>query len=87
MLKDNPPIHIEFEYKNKKYPIDILEGISFVHEDPYIKGVYSWFWWEEGNGSCDCNRSVEIQEYYPDFPELDCGHEIKIINKKILTEN
>ena len=21
---------------------------------------YSEFWWEEGNGSCDCNRGLEF---------------------------
>lgn len=40
------------------------------------------FMFEEGNYSCDCNRSLFIRwEYGEDaIPELQCGEEIKMID-------
>lgn len=38
----------------------------------------SFFWWTEGNGSCDCNRAiafgVEVRaQMYAQFPGVCCG--------------
>jgi hypothetical protein len=42
------------------------------------------FMWEEGNWSCDCNKSLMIQRQVdPDFPEMDCGDEIKLVKLEI----
>jgi len=40
--------------------------------------------WEDGNWSCDCNRSMMIREQCdPTFPELPCGDTIEIVGKPI----
>lgn len=45
------------------------------------------FWWEEGNGGCDCNRSIFIKRFCdPDFPDMTCGHEIELLGIKFLKE-
>ena len=76
-MKDNPPIWIKFLFKGNEFYIENKDKISFVHwEKEYHQ--YNWFWWEEGNGSCDCNRSLEIIRTYPEFKELNCGDEITI---------
>lgn len=36
------------------------------------------YFWTEGDYSCDCNRSRELRCVYPEFPELECGDEIKL---------
>ena len=41
------------------------------------------FMFEEGNYSCDCNKSIFIRQYCDkDFPEMECGQKIKLINLK-----
>ena len=47
----------------------------------------SSFWWEEGNGSCDCNRSIWINRQFPEVEEMECEEKIKLIDYKILSSN
>lgn len=45
----------------------------------------SLYWWEDGNGSCDCNRGREFYRSNGIEADPKCGHEsflIKIINPK-----
>jgi len=38
------------------------------------------FIWEDGNNSCDCNRSLMIRtQCDPAFPELPCGDTIEMV--------
>jgi hypothetical protein len=38
------------------------------------------FIWEDGNYSCDCNRSLFIQRCCDEtFPDFKCGDEIELI--------
>ena len=67
--------HLVFEYQSKRYEIDDVWAWEWVDEDT-PEGME--FWWTEGNGGCDCNRSLYISKSYPDFPELDCGDEIEL---------
>lgn len=41
------------------------------------------YMYEDGNYSCDCNRSAFIQAIDPAFPELECGSEIKLVNLQV----
>jgi hypothetical protein len=42
------------------------------------------FMFEEGNYSCDCNKSLFINRHCDDkFKELDCGDEIELIELDI----
>jgi len=85
-IKDNPPIHINFKYKGKEYPIDLYDDITFVSWNSWGDNIWNWWWWEEGNGSCDCNRSMQIQKVYSEFPELDCGENIEMIDYYVLKD-
>lgn len=43
------------------------------------------FWWEEGNGGCDCNRSKAIKRYCDEnFSLMTCGHEIKLVSLEFI---
>ena len=84
MKKDNPPIKLVFGYKGKEYPMEKRGEITFVNWDKEMD-EWSWFWWEDGNGSCDCNRSITIREEYPDFEKLKCGGEIELLDWEVLS--
>jgi len=61
------------EYKGKKYCI-IHEWAEYYPLDGAI------YMWEEGNYSCDCNRSIFIQDKVDkSFEIMDCGDEIKLV--------
>jgi len=62
---------ITLEYKNQKY--------SFIDKNT------TYFMWEEGNYSCDCNKSLFIQRNCcPDFPEMECGDRITLVSMEDL---
>lgn len=64
-------IKIKLKYKNKEYIIEDDYPYDHYYYDglPYI--------WEEGNYSCDCNKSLFIiNQCDENFPELPCGDEI-----------
>lgn len=54
---------------------------EFQYAYPVESAYYMFF---EGNYSCDCNRSLFLSRKYKDFPELDCGHEIEMVNFKVI---
>jgi hypothetical protein len=35
------------------------------------EGENSWYWWDSGNYSCDCNRYLEFERAGGGDPELD----------------
>ena len=42
------------------------------------------FMWTDGNYGCDCNRALFIAEYCdPEFPEMDCGDEIAVLDLQV----
>jgi len=68
------------EYKGKTYVV--TEDYNNSSDD----GIE--FMWEEGNWSCDCNKSLMIQRQVdPSFPDMDCGHEIKLTKLTISPGN
>lgn len=60
-------------YNNKTYHLEY----DFGYEYPEESANFMFF---EGNYSCDCNKSLFIQDIEENFPELNCGDEIKIQN-------
>lgn len=67
------------------------EGTDYIFIDDHSSFNYdgadepSSFWWEEGNGACDCNRSLFIQRHcYENFKEMPCGDEIKLISLEFI---
>lgn len=76
-------IWLKFRYKDKEYYIETDRFLPFWDEE---WEHWNWFWWEEGNGGCDCNRSITIREKYPDFPDMGCGDEIELYDYDFLKE-
>ena len=63
-------------YKNKPYYYEY----DFGYEYEEGSAQFMFFC---GNYSCDCNKSIFLQEVYKEVEELDCGEEIQIENFKI----
>ena len=65
----------DLKYKDMVYTIHC----DFGYEYPEEQAI---FMFEDGNYSCDCNRSLFIQDEYGEnaIQELDCGEEIKMVN-------
>jgi hypothetical protein len=46
-----------------------------------------FFMYEDGNYSCDCNRSIFIKQYCDqEFEEIACGEEIKLVSLEVEVE-
>lgn len=72
--------HIELEYKGIRYRIDDKWNDMPGTSTDELKELMI-FWWEQGNGACDCNRSLEIgRQCDHEFPHLLCGDDIKLIS-------
>lgn len=72
MTRQRPVAILKFSYDGKEYDcIDDSFGAEYKSDDV-------GYWWEEGNGACDCNRSSHIRHKYPEFPELPCGNKIEL---------
>ena len=65
----------DLKYKDMVYTIHC----DFGYEYPEEQAI---FMFEDGNYSCDCNRSLFIQDEYGEnaIQELDCGEEIEMLN-------
>ena len=65
----------KFQYKEKEFLIHYDFGYEYEEE-------LAEFQFLENNYSCDCNRSLFIRREYGEdsIPELDCGHEIKLLD-------
>jgi hypothetical protein len=63
---------LTFEYKGKQYEVE------YDFEEDYPLDTARWMF-EQGNYSCDDNRSIFIQEKYPEFPLHGCGDQIKLV--------
>lgn len=44
--------------------------------------VSTEFMWTDGNYSCDCNRSIFMNEADPTIPLLECGSQIQLLGLK-----
>lgn len=68
----------DFKYKDRVFTIHY----DFGYEYPEERAI---FMFEDGNYSCDCNRSLIIQEEYGEdaIDELDCGEKIELIDYHI----
>lgn len=63
------------KYQEKEYIIHFDFGYEFPEEQAI-------FMFEDGNYSCDCNKSLFIQREYGEhvIPELNCGDEIELLD-------
>lgn len=70
MVKNKKIAYVTLRYGGRLYVVE--EECDFDTED---EGIF--FMWEEGNWSCDCNRSLFIQQQVDDkFPKLPCSSEV-----------
>lgn len=80
--EDGPMSHkrtvasVVFKYDGHTYVTQ--QDFGYEYPDDSVHYMY-----EDGNYSCDCNRSTFIQEIDPEFPHMDCGHTIELVNLKI----
>lgn len=78
-IKDGEMTHkrtvavMDFIYQDKVYHYEYDFGYEYSEDA-------AEFMFFEGNYSCDCNKSLFIQDIDESFPELNCGDEIKIQN-------
>ena len=68
-----------------KFELEYI-GNTYIVEDtferPEIVKDEVPFMWAEGNFSCDCNKSIFINDQCDSsFPILECGEEIKLIRR------
>jgi hypothetical protein len=67
--------HIILKYKEKNYEFDDTWDYEWATKEAME------FWWEDGEGSCDCNRSIQIAKYCDkNFEEMKCGDEIELVS-------
>ena len=72
---------IVLKYKDKEY---VLEEENWMSKDEYTN-EWNWYIWEEGNYSCDCNRSLFLHRKYPEFSEFEhCGNEIELVDYEVI---
>lgn len=72
--------HVTFEYKGETY----LIKRDFGYEYPADATTY---YFEGGNGACDCNRSLLIADQCDsNFPELECDKTIKMVSLEVVLE-
>jgi len=69
-LKTNIPSKIEWKYGELFGTY--LDSFGFLFEDE--EGI-DYFWWEEGNGACDCSRGRMFG-----LGEFTCGDTIEILS-------
>lgn len=64
----------DFIYEDRKFTLHY----DFGYEYPEDSAI---FMFEEGNYSCDCNRSLFIRDKYGEdsIPELNCGCKIELL--------
>ena len=70
---------LTFLYDGNEYYYEYNFGKEYPEES-------AEFMWEEGNYSCDCNRSSFLAEKYDVFKEMDefdCGEDIELVDIKI----
>lgn len=69
--------YVELTYNNKTYKLDVTDDFPPYWDEDHED--WNWFWWEDGNGGCDCCRSYMINKSFPDFPKFEhCGHTIEL---------
>ena len=82
MMKDRPlPSDCKEIIRNAIKVIYQYDGKTYItHQDYYVWKQGDWrFIFEEGNYSCDCNKSLFIQRQCdPLFPDMKCGDKIKM---------
>lgn len=82
-------VKIKWKFRKEEgIAIDKFGYPEFGTNEEELEGLY--FWYEEGNGSCDCNRSVitGLNKKYPElcdkFGAFPCGNKIKFLEINVM---
>jgi hypothetical protein len=76
---DGPDTHFRtvavcvFRYSMREYRVEYEFGYGYPEDS--VRYMI-----EEGNYSCDCNRSTRIAEKCLEFNGMDCGDEIELVS-------
>ena len=63
---------VKLAFGGKFYTLEHDFGFEYpAHSAEYM--------FEDGNYSCDCNRSLFIGEKHEEFPEMECGNLIEMV--------
>lgn len=77
----------DLEYKTVCEMVYVLpDGRKFLYKSDFGYGYpcsSAEFYHTEGNGSCDCNKSLDLQRIGVDIDEYPCGYTILIEDFKI----
>jgi hypothetical protein len=68
---------ITIQYQGRKYEFEQDFGYAYPIEAAH-------FMFEDGNYSCDCNKSIFIREKYPEFEEMDCGDDLELTSLEVI---
>ncbi len=78
-----PQIKLVFTRDGNKYEVIDTYGFTWRCGDE----DWSDYYWTDGNGSCDDNRSRIIHENFPEFPEIEqCGDTIELESLEFLED-
>lgn len=66
-----------FTINGKEYPYEEDFGYAYPASDAH-------YMFEDGNYSCDCNRSLFISQKYIGFPKMPCGNKIEMKDFQVL---
>jgi len=70
----------EYLFNKRKFEIIFkFNGKTYTMHDVGSYSLYHIY--EDGNNSCDCNRSLLIRKHCDkNFPIMDCGEKIKLVS-------
>jgi hypothetical protein len=92
MIRDSGLLVVQWDaiVQDRKRPVAVVTlshcGKQYTVEMPYFPGYEEdsiAYHWDEGNYSCDCNRSRFIRDTAPDFPDMECGDEIELVSIRV----
>lgn len=83
--EDDPRMTVPiFTLRHKSLPADVKCREEFGVGFPVESARWMFI---EGNYACDCNKSLFIRRNgHPDFPEMDCGDEIELVDIDVIRE-
>lgn len=69
-----------------KYKDQVINWEEPIYELPGETAAENWhrtqYMWNDGNYSCDCNKTMFARQRGFDWPELECGDEVELVSLK-----
>lgn len=78
MTHTRPVVTLVFQHEGKQYTV-VDDSFGAEYEDHLAE-----YWWEEGNGACDCNRLAYINAVDPTVPTQEhCSNNVELVSLDI----